>query len=84
MANEEKTPEQLRDDVEQARAQLASTLSELGQAATPANIARMAGQRVVRVFVDDNGSIRADRVAIAAAVVIGVVGLKLLSRRRRG
>ena len=75
--------EALQAEVQQAREQLASTLGELKQATSPAALAKQAGDAAIGVFRNADGSVRVERVAIAAAVVVGIVGLRLLTRRRR-
>lgn len=82
MATNGKTPAELVSEIDQARDQLSNTLNELKASASPAAIARNAGNAVVGVFKNPDGSIRVERVAIVGAVVVGIVGLKLLTRRR--
>lgn len=75
--------EQLQADVQSAREQLSTTLGELKQATQPAALAKQAGDAAIGMFKAADGSIRVERVAIVAAVVVGLVGLRLLTRRRR-
>lgn len=75
--------EQLQADVQAARDQLSLTIGELKAATQPAALVKQAGNAAAGVFKNADGSIRVERVAIAAAVVVGLVGLRLLTRRRR-
>jgi hypothetical protein len=42
-----------------------------------------AGRTVTGIFTDEFGGIRPERVAIAGAVVVGVVAIRILVWRRR-
>lgn len=82
MATNGKTSAELVAEVDEARNQLSSTLDELKASTQPAALARAAGNVVAGVFKNPDGSIRVQRVAIVGAVVVGIVGLKILTRRR--
>ena len=83
MSTPQPSVSQLQDDVVSAREQLTSSIAELKAAAAPQALAARAGNAAVGVFRNEDGSVRVERVAIVAAVVIGVVGLRLLTRRRK-
>jgi len=69
-------------EVEQARAQLAASVSSLRQEFTPAALGKRAIGSVSGFFTDSEGKVRTDRVAIAGAAVLAVVGVKVLFWRR--
>ena len=77
------TPQELQVQVEQARADLLATIEELKAQATPAAMLQRAGRTVTGIFTDEFGGIRPERVAIAGAVVVGVVAIRILVWRRR-
>ncbi len=72
----------LQADVEAARAQLLATVDELRAQATPGALAKRALHGVAGFFTDEYGGIRPERVAIAGAVVVGFVALRVIGRRR--
>ena len=72
----------LQAEVAAAREELVATLSQLKAEVTPQAILRRGGRAVVGVFTDEFGGIRPERVAIAGAVVVGIVALRLITRRR--
>ena len=49
----------------------------------PKNIADRQVSKVKRVFVDEYGGIKPDKVLIAAGVVVAIVGISIVRRRRR-
>ena len=73
----------LQAEVAAAREEFVATLSQLKAEATPGAIAKRTGRAVLGWFTDEYGGVRPERVAIAGAVVVGVVVLRTLSRRRR-
>ncbi len=72
----------LQAEVAAAREELLATLSQLKAEATPAAFARRGGRAVLGWFTDDFGGVRPERVAIVGAVVVGIVAVKILTRRR--
>lgn len=72
----------LQTHVVAAREELVASLSTLKQEASPAALAQRGLGAVKGWFTDEYGGIRPKRVAIAGAVVAGVVVIKLLGRRR--
>jgi hypothetical protein len=73
----------LQAEIADAREQLVATLTELKAETTPQAFARRGGRAIAGWFTDEFGGVRPERVAIAGAVVVGVIALKVLRRRRR-
>ena len=73
---------ELQAEVEKARADLLASIEELKAQATPGAILRRAGRTVTGIFTDEFGGIRPERVAIAGAVVVGVVAIRIIAWRR--
>ena len=87
-------PDPLPDDpaalerlIDERRRRLAGTVDELVVRAHPKEIARRgaesAQQRARDAVLTPDGRPRAERIAAIAAAVLAVLGLMLLSRRRR-
>lgn len=72
----------LQTQVVAAREELVASLSTLKQETSPAALAQRGLGAVKGWFTDEYGGIRPERVAIAGAVVVGFVAIKLLGRRR--
>ena len=72
----------LQTQVVAAREELVASLSTLKQETSPAALAQRGLGAVKGWFTDEYGGIRPERVAIAGAVVVGFVVIKLLGRRR--
>jgi hypothetical protein len=72
----------LQTQVVAAREELVASLSTLKQETTPGALAQRGLGAVKGWFTDEYGGIRPERVAIAGAVVVGFVAIKLLGRRR--
>jgi hypothetical protein len=72
----------LQAEVEAAREELVASLTELKSQTTPKAMVGRGGRAVTGIFTDEFGGIRPERVAIAGAVVVGVLALVLLRRRR--
>lgn len=75
----------LVSEIEEIRGRLADTVDELVDRAHPKAIASRAVDNVKAKFIDETGSPRLERivpiVAGAAAVVVGIVALRRLTRR---
>lgn len=71
----------MQAEVAAAREEFVASVVELKAALQPAALAQRGAKAVGSWFVDTNGGVRPERVAIAAAVVVGFVGLRLLRRR---
>jgi hypothetical protein len=88
-----KTPEEIQEDIEQQREQLAQTVDQLGQkldvkAQSKAKVEDVKAQTQAKVAevrdlsTTDDGKPRPEVLGIAAAVVIGI-GVVIWLRRRR-
>ena len=77
-----RTPAEIEADIEATRARLAGTVDAIAYRVKPANVARRGVRGLMSQVVDRNGNLRADRVAVLAAVVGGAVGLVLWRRSR--
>ncbi len=73
----------MQAEIAAAREDLVASLAELKAETTPGAIARRGGRFVTGWFKDEFGGVRPERVAIAGAVVVGIVALNLLRRSRR-
>lgn len=72
----------LQTQVVAAREELVASLSTLKQQATPGALAQRGLGAVKGWFTDEYGGVRPERVAIAGAIVIGYLAIKVLGRRR--
>jgi hypothetical protein len=72
----------LQAEVAAAREELVASLADLKANTTPGALARRGGSTVTGFFTDEYGGIRPERVAIVGAVVVGVIVLRLITRRR--
>ena len=70
-----RTPAEIEADIERTRARLADTVDAIAERVKPTNVAR-------RAFVDEDGSLRVQRIAVLAVVVAGVAGLLHWRRSR--
>jgi hypothetical protein len=70
-----RTPAEIEADIERTRARLADTVDAIAERVKPANVAR-------RAFVDADGKLQVQRVAVLAAVVAGAAGLIFWRRSR--
>ena len=70
-----RTPAEIEADIERTRARLADTVDAIAERVKPTNVAR-------RAFVDDDGNLRVQRIAVLAVVVAGVAGLFRWRRSR--
>jgi len=70
-----RTPAEIEADIERTRARLANTVDAIAERVKPTNVAR-------RAFVDDDGNLRVQRIAVLAVVVAGVAGLLRWRRSR--
>lgn len=74
--------EELQAEVEAARDDLVASISELKAQTSPKALVDRGGRTVTGFFTDEFGGIRPERVAIAGAVVLGVIVIGILRRRR--
>ena len=73
----------LQTNVVAAREELVSSLVALKAETSPAALAQRGLGVAKGWFTDEYGGIRPERVAIASAVVVGYIALKVLRRRNR-
>ena len=73
----------LQTQVVAAREELVASLSMLRNQTTPAALGQRGLGAIKGWFTDEYGGIRPERVAIAGAVVVGYVAIKVLRRRLR-
>jgi hypothetical protein len=71
----------LQSEVEVARAAFIKSVTELREQTSAAALAQRGLSAAQGWFTDDFGAIRTKRVAIASAVVVGVIAIKLFRRR---
>jgi len=71
----------LQTNVVAAREELVSSLVTLKAETSPAALAQRGLGAAKGWFTDEYGGIRPERVAIASAVVVGYIALKVLRRR---
>ena len=77
------TVEELQAEIESARDDLVSSLNELKAQTKPGALVKRGQRNVLGFFTDEFGGVRPERVAIAGAVVVGILMLGALRRRRR-
>jgi hypothetical protein len=75
---------ELQAQIASAREDLVASIATLKAETTPGAMLRRGGRSVKGFFTDEFGGVRPERVAIAGAVVVGFVALRVLRRRRRG
>ena len=73
----------MQADIASARADFLASLTELREQTAPAALAQRGLRAAGGWFTDEFGGVRPERVAIAGAVVVGIVAIKLLRRRGR-
>lgn len=67
--------DQIAAELDKARQLLTESVANLEDYVRPSQVASRGMQKVTDYFVDENGQIRPQRVAIAAAAFLGVIGL---------
>lgn len=75
--------EALVAEITAARAQLLASVDDLKQELSPASLRKRGLGAITGIFTDEFGGIKPKRVAITAGVIAGVVGLKVITRRRK-
>ena len=73
----------LQAEVAAAREELVATISQIKAEATPGAMIKRGGRAMIGWFTDEYGGVRPERVAIAGAVVVGFVAVRIVARRRR-
>jgi hypothetical protein len=77
-----RTPAEIEADIERTRVRLAGTVDAIAERVKPANVARRGVDAAKAQVVDENGNLRAQRVAVLGLAVAGAVGLILWRRSR--
>jgi hypothetical protein len=72
----------LQAEVAAAREELVASISTLKAQTAPKALARRGGRSLTGWFTDEFGGVRPERVAIAGAVVVGIIALTVIRRRR--
>lgn len=80
----ERSMAEITAELDATRARLAGRIDELTEYVAPKNVMDRQVTKVKRVFVDEYGGIKPDRVLMAAGAVVAVVVLVGITRRRRG
>lgn len=87
MSNDNPSMTRLENDIVTTRDRLAQTIDELSVRAAPKNVIARQKEQAKATFTNatrtDSGELRMDRVAIAAAAVVGLVVLKIVSANRK-
>lgn len=84
-ATESSTPPSIVDlqaEISAAREELVATIAALKAETTPGALARRGGRVITGWFTDEFGGVRPERVAIAGAVVVGLIALRVITGRR--
>ena len=87
MSNDTPSMTRLENDIITTRDRLAQTIDELSVRAAPKNVVARQREQAKASFTaatrTESGELRMDRVAIAAAAVVGLVVLKVISSNRK-
>ncbi len=75
-----KSADQIAAEISQTRERILATVASIQEYAKPENVAGRGLEKAKSFFITDEGKARPERIAMAAAAVIGLVGL--LSRDR--
>lgn len=67
--------DQIASDLEDTRKKLAETVADLEDYLKPSQVANRSLQKVTNFFVDENGQVKPERLAIAGAALLGLIGL---------
>ena len=70
-----KSADQLISDIDARRARILDTIGDLQDYAKPGNLANRGLSKAVSFFVNEEGKARPERVAMAAAALLGIIGL---------
>ncbi len=72
----------LQAEIAASREELVATIAQLKAETTPKALARRGGRTITGWFTDEYGGVRPERVAIAGAVVVGLIVLRMATRKR--
>lgn len=78
-----RTPAQIEADLIATRERLAGRIDDLQRYVAPRAVAARGLGKVKRIYVDEYGGIRPERVVATVAVVAVLIGLRALRRRSR-
>ena len=70
-------------EITAARAELLASVDDLKEQFSPASLRQRSLGAITGIFTDQFGGIKPKRVAITAGVIAGIVGLKLITGRRK-
>lgn len=70
-----KSADQIATEISQTRERILATVASLQEYAKPENVAGRGIEKAKSFFVTPEGKARPERIAMAAAAVIGLVGL---------
>lgn len=76
-----RSPKDIERDIEATRNRLAGTIDEISDRVKPATIAGKAKDKAKSQVVDEDGKVRLDRLAGAAAAAVSAIGLGILRRK---
>jgi hypothetical protein len=82
-ATELRSQQEIRDDLEVSRNRLSSTIDELTYRINPKTIVKRKLEDIRAPFVDADGALRKDRVAIVAGAAFGFLVLVVAGRMSR-
>ena len=82
-ATELRSQQEIRDDLEVSRNRLANTIDELTYRIHPKTMVKRTLEDIRAQFVDAEGGLRKDRVAIVAGAAIGFLALVVAGRMSR-
>lgn len=72
-----RSPEEIQAEIEETRQRLAANLNQLKAETQPKALAEKAKEKVTGIFMDPaTGSLRTERVAAVAAVVVGLIVIR--------
>ena len=71
----EKSVDRIAADLEKARTKLTDTVSDLEDYLKPGETASRTVQRISKYFVDKDGQVKPERLAIAGVALLGLIGL---------
>ncbi len=70
-----KNADQIANEISQTRDRILATVASLQEYAKPENVAGRGIDKAKSFFITPEGKVRPERIAIATAAVIGLVGL---------
>jgi Protein of unknown function (DUF3618) len=86
-AIEPRSQQQIQDDLESSRVRLASTIDQLTYRVHPKTIVKRKLDDIRAHFVDADGALRKDKIALVAGAAVGFIALSVavrIARRHKG